>query len=81
LRFLWLSENAIVMAEVTFRTPAGTPADALDSPARLDPAHGRGHGQRYYLFRLSAPGGRTHNRFNNEDGLQWRRSLAALVEG
>jgi hypothetical protein len=32
------------------------------------------------LFRLSAPGGRTHNRCNNEDGLQCPRSLAAWVE-
>jgi len=65
------------MAEDASRTPA----DALRFAPRLDPAHGGGGSRRYYLFRLSAPGGRTHNRFNNEDGLQWRRSLAAWVEG
>jgi len=80
LRFLWLSENAIVMAEGADLTPAERRPMPLIRP-RLDPAHGGGGSQKYYLFRLSAPGGRTHNRFNNEDGWQCRRSLAASVEG
>jgi hypothetical protein len=80
LRFLWLSENVIVMAENASRASAGRRPMPLIRP-RLDPAHGGGGSQKYYLFRLSAPGGRTHNRFNNEDGWQCRRSLAAWVEG
>jgi hypothetical protein len=80
LRFLWLSENVIVMAENASWASAGRQPMPLIRP-RLDPAHGGGGRQRYYFFRLSAPGGRTHNRCNNEDGLQWRRSLAAWVEG
>ena len=76
LGIFWLSENAIVMAP----DAEGIPDDPCRLARRFDPAHGEKHRQRYYLFRLSAPSGRTHNRYNNEDGLQCRRSLAAWVE-
>src|SRR5471032_1768390 len=33
-----------------------------------------------FSLRLSAPSGPTHTRYNNEDGLQCPRSLAAWVE-
>src|ERR1700730_4082496 len=77
LGIFWLSENAIVMALDTARKP-GRPRRLAQ---RFDPAHGEERRQRYYLFRLSAPSGPTHNRYKNEDGLQCRRSLAAWVEG
>src|SRR5450755_4513229 len=69
-----LSENAIVMALDAERMPGRPPGRLVQ---RFDPAHGEERRRRYYLFRLSAPSGRTHNRYNNEDGLQCRRSLAA----
>jgi len=77
LGIFWLSENAIVMALDGWPLPG----DPRCLAHRFDPAHGEERRQRYYLFRLSAPSGPTHNRYNNEDGLQCRRSLAAWVEG
>src|SRR3984893_13925175 len=61
------------------RDGAGRRRDAGATPARLaqrfDPAHGEKHGRRYYLFRLSAPSGRTHNRLTMKTacsgGVHW----------
>src|ERR1700681_3295331 len=61
------------------RDGAGRRRDAGATPPRLarrfDPAHGGKHRQRYYLFRLSAPSGRTHNRLTMKTacsvGVHW----------
>src|SRR5229473_8714514 len=69
MRLFDLSGNAIVMARRA-RHGSAFPRPLIPRMAR--PPH-----QRRYLFRLSAPAAPTHNRSNNEDGLQCARSLVA----
>src|SRR5882762_2301424 len=81
LRFLVTAQPACISpcGFLTFRKrdrDGGAPATAPLSPATRSRTW-RGLHQRTNLFRLSALAAPTHNRSNNEDGLQCARSLAA----